>query len=249
MTEPMLVHLEEIDDNPYQTRTAYDEILLISLASNIKEIGLLQIPVARSVGDRYQLAFGHRRKRAFEMLHREGSEGFDRMPLIVREFTEPEMFEISITENIKRQELGPLEKAAALKRYMEEFKATSVQAARLFGIPAGTVRGTIRLLNLSDEAKQEMRAGRLSQTRARVLLQRSVKTTRQPAEFDDETLDLWQRLSILIYGRIRDDVSNKALFNKVKQVFEEHKQLRKQVEIMNSRRAQASRLRGVSHDT
>jgi len=220
-----LVPIDWIRDNPYQSRSEYDQIQLEQLAANIKEFGLLQLPVARKspTGDFYELAFGHRRKRACEILF-QGSP--DYMPLIVMELTDREMFEISLSENLKRQDLNPIEKARALKKYMDEFGATSVQAAKLFGIPEGTIRGTVRLLNLPEDAQKEMMNGNLSQTKARVILQ-GPKVSNDDAH-DDGVFDLRDALSFLLYGDVRN-VADEQLFKKVKEVVNRNKQLEQQL--------------------
>src|SRR5690349_19560369 len=102
MSDQIRAHLKDIEDNPYQARSNYSEVSLVALSASIKEMGLLQVPVARRVGDKYQLVFGHQRKRAFEMLYREGLKDYECMPLTIRDLTDREMFEISVSENLKR---------------------------------------------------------------------------------------------------------------------------------------------------
>jgi ParB family transcriptional regulator, chromosome partitioning protein len=244
--EVKLISLNDIEENPYQPRDVYEATALVALAASIREMGLLQVPVARKVGEKYQLAFGHRRKEAFEILYSEGWDEFAQMPLYIMDLTDKAMFEVAVTENIKRQELNPLERARALKRYMNEFSATSVQAAKLFGIPESTIRGTIRLLNLPEDAQQEMLAGKLSQTKARTMLEKP--ETKVKKITGSEAFDLREQLSILIYGRIRD-VPDETLFKKVKTVFDEKKQMERQVGLMNSRKRDVLKLKAVPYDT
>src|SRR5688500_17249112 len=108
---PIRVSLADIEDNPYQMRTIYNAALLNALAASIQELGLLQVPIARKVGEKYQLAFGHRRKMAFEKLNLNGLPAYSEMPLIAMDLTDREMFEVSLTENLKREDLSPIEKA------------------------------------------------------------------------------------------------------------------------------------------
>jgi ParB/RepB/Spo0J family partition protein len=241
--EPTPVLLELIEDNPYQSRVVYDESQLSALAASIQEIGLLQVPVARKVGNKYQMAFGHRRKRAFELLYRtEWAAIVSRdMPLIVLDLSDREMFEVSLTENLKRADLSPIEKAEALKCYMNKFGATSAEAARLFGIPEGTIRGTVRLLNLPEEAKQQLKAGRITQRQARKILEKP-ETALKRLEPKDGVFDLREKLMILVYDRYRSDVSDQLLFKRIQAVFEENKQLQRQVDLMNERRRQGSKV-------
>lgn len=231
----VMADLSDIEDNLYQARVEYSETAIVLLAANIKEHGLLQYPAARKVGDKYQLAFGHRRKRACEM------NGYKSMPLLVMDLNERQMFEISLSENLKREDLNPIEKARALKRYMDEFKATSVQAAKLFGIPESTIRGTVRLLNLPEETQKQVETGEVSQTRARVFLQRS-----KPVAVIDpsDEFDLRDALSMLVFNEVRN-VTDEQLFKKVKEVFKERDLLKREVEIRNQRSVDVLKLRSV----
>lgn len=232
----MQVLLTDVDDNPYPVRTTHDESQLIALVTSIKEVGLLQVPVARKVGNRFQLAFGHRRRKAFEQLYQTDWAGLasHEMPLIVLDLTDQEMFEISITENLKREDLNPIEKATALRRYMDEFGATSAQAARLFGIPEGTIRGTVRLLKLPEEEQAKMKAGELSQRAARKILEKP-ETEQKRLELK-EGFDLRRQLIILLYERYYSEVSDELIYKKIRSLVEENKQLQHQIEMMNGRR-------------
>lgn len=239
-SEPVQVLLTDIEDNPYQVRTTYGESMLTALATSIQDMGLLQIPLARKVRDKFQLAFGHRRRKAFEKLCQNGLASYSKMPLIVMDLTDRQMFEISIAENLKRADLSPIEKATALRRYMDEFHATSGQAAKLFGIPEGTVRGTVRLLKLPEEDQQQLKAGRMSQSQARRILQKP-ETDLKRLEPKDGRFDLRQQLMILLYDRVRSDVSDELLVKKVRAVLELNKQLERQIEMMNGRRLEGSK--------
>lgn len=129
-----LIQLEIIDDNPYQDRGSYEDIS--ELGRTIAVNGLEQKPKARLVGKRYQLKFGHRRKRAFEWLrdHYETEglpnrySGYSVMPLDVEDITDKEMFDGVVIENVHRDDLKVTEKARLLRRYKEvNPEATSEQ--------------------------------------------------------------------------------------------------------------------------
>jgi ParB family chromosome partitioning protein len=236
-----LVRLTDIEDNPYQVRTDYDESMLISLAASIQDLGLLQIPVARRVGDKYQMAFGHRRRRAFERLCQNGFPQYEQMPIDVMELSDQQMFETSLSENLKRADLSPIEKAAALKQYMELFHASSTQAARLFGIPESTIRGTVRLLNLPEEAREKVSAGQLSQNQARKLLERPETQQKRTAR-REEHFNLREELIVLLYDHMRWDVDDQRLFKKIKSLVETNQQLERQLEVMNGRRLERAQV-------
>lgn len=169
MEEQKFISLDLIDPNPYQPRQGEDLEAIQELAESIERNGLLQVPTARRVDGRYQLAFGHTRRAAFALLA--DTNGHDRsMPLIVRDLTDLQMFELAVAENIKRRDLNPIEQAEAMKRYMEEFGKTSKEAGEFFNVSEETVRGTVRLNNLVPEAKKLVRDGRMNITTARTLL-------------------------------------------------------------------------------
>jgi ParB family chromosome partitioning protein len=239
--ELVRVPLSAIIDNPFQIRSVYDESALSALAESIQDVGLLQVPAARKVGDKFQLCFGHRRKKAFEKLYMSGLEMYGEMPLVVLELTDREMFESCLIENLKRADLDPIEKAKALKVYMDQFGANSVQAARMFGIPEGTIRGTIRLLKLPEEIQKQVRTGKLSQRQARKLLE-TPQTAQKRLQLQEDEFDLREQLIILFYDHMRWDISDQLLFKRVREAVELNKQLQRQVDLMNGRRLESDKL-------
>jgi ParB-like chromosome segregation protein Spo0J len=196
MNEKMMqVALDLIDPNPWQVRLAEDPEVVTTIANSIEVNGLLQMPTARTAGERYQLAFGHTRLAAFKLLRdgppaqmREGAalrvppdspestvdpggrKRWDSMPLIVRELTDLQMFEMAVAENIKRKDLNPIEQARAMQTYLEKFNKTSEEAGQFFGVSAETVRGTVRLLKLPEPIQEKVRTGTVSVGAARKIL-------------------------------------------------------------------------------
>jgi ParB family transcriptional regulator, chromosome partitioning protein len=239
--ERRLIPLSDLEENPYQFRGVYDPSKVNDLASSIQELGLLQIPVARQAGHKHQLAFGHCRWKAFAQLARSGLLQYGKMPVDVMDLTDQQMFEIAISENLKRADLSPIEKAAALKQYMEDFHATSIQAAKLFGVSESTIRGTVRLLNLPDEIKEKVRSGQVSQHQARKFLEQPA-TEQKRAERAQKHFDLREQLILLLYGEARSDVTDQLLFKKLKALVETNRQLERQIELTNGRRHQQDRI-------
>jgi ParB/RepB/Spo0J family partition protein len=166
----IFVDLNLIAANPFQPRKEVDAAAVAELAENIERNttddfdGLLQAPTVRKVGATYELAFGHRRLAALRLLGREG------MRVQVRELTDLQMFEIAVSENMKRRDLNPIEEAEAIQTYMETFGKTSAEAADFFGKAASTIRGSIRLLNLPTAAQELVRSGEINTAAARGLL-------------------------------------------------------------------------------
>ena len=176
--QAVLIPLKQIKPNPYQPRQDEDIASITEIAINIYRNGLMQTPSARAVNGHYELVFGHTRRAAFELLATRGvpeaeipsDKRFAEMPLHVRELSDRQMFEMAVSENLKRRDLNSIEQATAMKRYMEDFKATSKEAAELFGVNDATVRGKVRLLDLPEEAQQKLAQGVISEGTARTLL-------------------------------------------------------------------------------
>lgn len=169
-----LIKLELLADNPYQPRTVDVPEDIEKLARSIAADGLLQVPKARKNGKGFQLAFGHSRRKAFEWLaafdgkiEPERYNHYTCMPVEVVELTDEEMYRHAITENVQRKDLNPIELAKALERYMREFNANSKQAGELFGMNDATVRGKVRMLELSEPVQEKVAAGVISESVAR----------------------------------------------------------------------------------
>ena len=139
------VPIEQIDPNPYQPRQVEDPAVIAEIAESIRKNGLMQVPTARRVNGHYQLAFGHTRLAAFKLLQE------TTMPLNIRELTDLQMFELGVSENIKRRDLNPIELADSMKRYMQEFQKNSVETGEFFNVSPEKVRNTVRLLNLPKD--------------------------------------------------------------------------------------------------
>lgn len=173
----VLVSLDELFENPFQPRKDEDPAAVAEIAQNILHTatdefdGLLQVPTVRErEGGGYELAFGHTRARAFRYLVEQGYERYSEMWVNVRDLSDLQMFELAVTENIKRRDLNPIEQAEAIRTYQEKFGKTSAEAAEFFGVAASTVRGLVRLLNLPEAAQEKVRSGEINTGAARALL-------------------------------------------------------------------------------
>jgi ParB/RepB/Spo0J family partition protein len=164
METPTLIPIELIDPNPWQPRQVEDPTAIAEIAESIKRNGLMQVPTARRVNGHYQLAFGHTRLAAYKL------NGEPCMPLIERDLTDLQMFELGVAENVKRRDLNAIEQAEAMKRYMDEFGKSSVEAGEFFNLSDEAVRGQVRLLNLTPEAQKSLAQGSLTVSAARTIL-------------------------------------------------------------------------------
>lgn len=159
------IPLDAITPNARQPRTHFDEEALAELVTSIKEVGLLQPVVVREVAEgRYELIMGERRFRASR------EAGLTTIPAIVRETPDDAMLRDALLENLHRQQLNPLEEAAAYQQLLEDFGATHEQLAERIGRSRSQVTNTIRLLNLPGGVQRRVAAGVITAGHARALL-------------------------------------------------------------------------------
>lgn len=161
---PALCGIEEIQPNPLQPRKTFPDEQLQELADSIKEKGILQPLMVRRRGDKFELIAGERRWRAAQRA------GMREVPVLVKEVSDSEMLELSLIENIQREDLNPIEEAEAYKRLMEEFDLTQEEVSRKIGKDRTTIANTIRLLKLPPEVKQSLSEGKISMGHARAFL-------------------------------------------------------------------------------
>ena len=158
------VALSLIDPNPKQPRTVFNEDQLAELTASIKEVGVLQPPVVRKKGDRYELIMGERRTRAAKLA------GLTSIPVIIRQTPDNELLREALLENIHRSELNALEEAAAYNQLLNDFGYTHDQLAAKLGRSRPLISNTLRLLNLPPSVQRRVAAGTLSAGHARALL-------------------------------------------------------------------------------
>jgi len=155
----------DISPNPRQPRTTFDEEALAELVASIREVGVLQPVVVREVApSRYELVMGERRWRAAQ------GAGLTLLPAIVRETADDALLRDALLENLHRQQLNPLEEAAAYQQLLQEFGATHEELAARIGRSRPQISNTIRLLNLPAGVQRRVAAGVLSAGHARALL-------------------------------------------------------------------------------
>jgi ParB family chromosome partitioning protein len=158
------LNVYEIDTNPYQPRTEFDEEEIAALAGSLSDHGLLQPIVVRREGDRYQLISGERRWRAAIRA------GWSEVPATVRDANDQQVAEMTIVENLQRKDLGPLEKAVSFRQYLDRFGASQEELAGRLSIDRSTVANLMRLLELPTAVQELIRTGSLSAGHGRALL-------------------------------------------------------------------------------
>jgi ParB family chromosome partitioning protein len=159
------IDLNNISANPKQPRTVFDEDQLTELALSIKEVGLLQPPVVRSIGNgKYQLIMGERRFRAAKLA------GLKSIPVIIRQTTDDQLLREALIENIHRSQLNPLEEGAAYQQLLNDFSYTHDELAAKLSKSRPAITNTMRLLNLPPSVQRKVAAGVISAGHARALL-------------------------------------------------------------------------------
>lgn len=158
------VDIDLIDPSPFQPRTRFADAALAELALSIQSSGILQPLVLRKVGARYQLIAGERRWRAAQRA------ALLRVPAILREVTDEQALEITLVENIQREDLNPIEQARAFQRLMEQFHLTQDEVAGRTGKDRATVANSVRLLSLPPSFLEWIEEGKMTAGHGRALL-------------------------------------------------------------------------------
>ena len=157
--------INKIYPNPNQPRKHFDEEALQELASSIKTHGVIQpLVVNREADGKYMIIAGERRWRASNMA------GLQKVPVVIKNYTEKQIKEISIIENLQREDLNPIEAARAIKQLMDEYNLTQEAIADRIGKSRPSVANTLRLLSLYPDVVKMIEDGRLSSGHARSLV-------------------------------------------------------------------------------
>lgn len=160
-----VLSIDHIEPNPQQPRVAFDDAALEELAASIVEVGVLQPVVVRSVDEnRYELIAGERRWRAAKRA------GLNEVPAVVRSTDEQGTLTEALIENVQREDLGPLEEAAAYRQLLEDFELTHEEIGKRVGKSRATVTNSLRLLQLPASIQGLLERGELVSGAARALL-------------------------------------------------------------------------------
>jgi ParB family transcriptional regulator, chromosome partitioning protein len=153
-----------LEPNRFQPRQVFSETKLEELAQSIRTHGFIQPIVVRRAGERYEIIAGERRWRAAQLL------GLSRVPVTIKSVSDESLLEVSLIENIQRENLNPIEEAKAYHRLSQEFELTQEQVAQRTGKDRSTVTNFLRLLKLPREVQQMVLEDRLSMGHARAIL-------------------------------------------------------------------------------
>ncbi len=157
--------ISDILPNKSQPRTEFDEAALHELSLSIKQHGVLQPVVVRTIEDgKFGIVAGERRWRAAQ------KAGLTHIPAIIRTMEELEQLEIALVENVQRVDLSPLEQAVSIQRLHDQFSIAYEEIAKRLGKANVTIQNTVRLLNLPDDARAALQAGTITEGHARAIL-------------------------------------------------------------------------------
>lgn len=154
----------QIKTNKYQPRLEFNQEKLNDLVNSIKEKGVIQPVLVRKIADGYELIAGERRLRAVKTL------GLEKIPAIVKNVVDLDMLEISLIENIQREELNPIEEAAAFQKFITDFSFTQEKIAQVLGKDRSTIANTIRLLGLPKKIQDYISKNTITAGHAKALL-------------------------------------------------------------------------------
>ena len=161
---PIIMKINDVEPNRDQPRKHFEEDALLELADSIKQFGILQPLIVQKRNDYYEIIAGERRWRAAKQA------GIKEVPVIIKEYTDQEIVEISLIENIQRENLNPIEEAQAYKRLLNEFSLKQDEVAERVSKSRTAVTNSMRLLKLCDEVQKMVVDDMISTGHARALI-------------------------------------------------------------------------------
>ena len=193
------IDINEILPNRFQPRIQFDEEEILDLSDSIKEHGVIQPLVVRSIGDKYEIIAGERRYKASVLA------GKETVPVIIKNLNDKESAEVALIENIQRKNLTPIEEALSYKKILDLGYLNQVKLAERLGKSQSSIANKIRLLNLSDEVQEALLENKISERHARSLLKLSTN------KLQNELLEkiITERLTV----RKTDEEINKIIKN------------------------------------
>ena len=159
----MMVKISNVEPNRNQPRKQFDEDALLELSESVKQYGILQPLLVSDKKDYYEIIAGERRWRAAKLA------GLKEVPVIVKEFSAQELVEISLIENIQREDLNPYEKALGIRNLMDKYGLTQEEVSKRIGKSRSAVSNTVRILNLAPDVLELVKEGKLSEGHCKAL--------------------------------------------------------------------------------
>lgn len=185
------IPISEIRSNPYQPRKTFSDETLNELAQSIKEYGVIEPIIVKKTVKGYEIVAGERRTKAAKLA------GLETVPAIVKEFSDYEMMEIALLENIQREDLNPIDEAEGINKIITTRGVTQEEFAKKFGKSRSYITNLLGLLRLPEETKNQVKIGNISMSHARCL-----------SKIDDEELVLLLTNRIIKEGLSVRDIEN-----------------------------------------
>jgi ParB family chromosome partitioning protein len=204
-----MISINKVEPNRDQPRKKFEEDALMELSDSIKQFGVLQPLLVRKRKDYYEIIAGERRWRAAKMA------GIKEIPVIIKDYTEQEIIEIGLIENIQRENLNPIEEAAAYKRLLEEFNLKQDEVAERVSKSRTAVTNSMRLLKLCEKVQQMVIDDMISTGHARALL--AIEDADSQYELAVKIFD--EKLSVRDVEKLVKDIKNPKR-PKVKKIIE-----------------------------
>ena len=198
LNDATLMDINKVEPNRDQPRKKFDEDALVELSESIKQFGILQPLLVQKRKDYYEIIAGERRWRAAKIA------GVKEVPVIIKELTDQEIMEISLIENIQREDLNPIEEALAYKRLLEEFNLKQDEVAERVSKSRSAVTNAIRLLILNDKVQQMVIDEMLTTGHARALL--SIEDEEQQYSIAQKIFD--EKLSVRDTEQLVKNIQN-----------------------------------------
>ena len=205
-----LININEIKSNAQQPRKNFDNEKIMELAESIRHNGIIQPIILRKSDSGYVIVAGERRWRAAKLI------GLKEVPSIVMELTDKQVLEISLIENIQRQDLNPIEEALAYKKLLDDFELTQEELSKRLGKSRTAITNTMRLLNLSEDVQQYLIEGVISEGHGRALI--GITNYKLQCELAQKVID--DKLSVRDLEAIIKKIKNSSEQNSKKKVQE-----------------------------
>lgn len=194
-----LIDINLIKNNDSQPRKRFDDERIMELAESIKSNGIIQPLILKKDNDEYVIVAGERRWKAAKSI------GIKEVPAVIMELTEKQVLEISLIENIQREDLNSIEEATAYKKLISDFSLTQEQLSKRIGKSRVAITNTLRLLNLSEDVQQYIIEGVISEGHGRALL--SITDSKLQCELAQNVID--DKLSVreleILIRKLKDD--------------------------------------------
>ena len=162
--QAVMVPINKVEPNKEQPRKHFNEDALLELSESIKQMGIIQPIVVQNRNSYYEIIAGERRWRAAKQA------GLKKIPVIIKNYTEQEIVEISLIENIQREDLNPIEEAKAYQALIKEYGYSQTELADIVGKKQSTIANKLRLLKLSDDVKFSLNQKQITERHARAML-------------------------------------------------------------------------------